>query len=112
MGETGNVNLSGTYSTEAQIADIDLDIKELHLAHAEPFVKKYLSHLDGRMNGALKIRGSISEPEIRGKLNADSVETIYAMTATYLRIPKASWTFSEEGVAFDQLVIEDSVGHK
>jgi hypothetical protein len=112
MGETGNVNLSGTYSTEAQIADIDLDIKELHLAHAEPFVKKYLSHLDGRMNGALKIRGSISEPEIRGRLNADSVETIYAMTATYLRIPKATWTFSEEGVAFDQLVIEDSVGHK
>jgi translocation and assembly module TamB len=111
-GETGNVALSGTYYTETKLAELDLDLKELHLAHAEPFVRKYLSGLNGRMNGSLKIRGSLDEPEVRGQLNADSVEAVYRMTATYLRIPKATWTFNDKGVVFDRLVIEDSLGHK
>ena len=112
IGETGKINVSGTYATDAKQADIDVDINELHLAHAEPFVNKYLMHLDGRVSGGLKVKGSVAEPQVLGKLEADSVETIYTMTATYLRIPKATFTFNEEGILFDQLDFEDSVGHK
>ncbi|HLO80670.1 MAG TPA: hypothetical protein VK166_06915 [Chitinophagaceae bacterium] len=110
-GDHNDVSLVGNYSTETKNADLDLNIKQLELGDFAPITARYLSELGGKIRGQLSIRGSFDEPQIRGKLNADSIHTIYGMTGTFIRIPTAEFVFDENGVGLSELNITDSMGH-
>lgn len=106
-----DVTLRGTYNSNEKNADLDLKVQNFDLGDLKPIVNKYLADLDGNLKGGLTVKGSFEKPEIRGKLNADSVLAIYAMTGTYIRIPSSEFLFDENGIRFSDLNITDSMGH-
>jgi hypothetical protein len=111
-GAMNDITLDGQYNTIQKNADLNLDIKQFELSNAGPLLSKYVGELNGILKGNLSIKGTMEEPVIRGKITADSLQAIYAMTGTYLKIPNAAWTFDEEGIQFDDLQITDSSGHE
>jgi hypothetical protein len=106
-----DVGLLGTYNANEKLADLDLKVQRFDLADLHPITEKYLADLDGNLKGELAVRGSFEEPEIRGKINADSILAIYAMTGTYIRIPTSEFVFDEDGIQFSELNITDSMGN-
>jgi autotransporter translocation and assembly factor TamB len=106
-----DVSLLGTYNTNEKNADLDLKLEKFDLADLHPITEQYLADLDGTLTGELSLKGSIDEPQVRGKINADSIRTIYRMTGTYIRIPNSEFVFDEDGMKFSELNITDSMGN-
>ncbi len=106
-----DVSLVGTYNADEKNANLDLKVQNFHLGDLKPITDRYLADLDGNLKGELTINGSFEEPEIRGKINADSILAIYAMTGTYIRIPTSEFVFDENGMQLSELNITDSIGN-
>ncbi|HSF44348.1 MAG TPA: translocation/assembly module TamB domain-containing protein, partial [Chitinophagaceae bacterium] len=106
-----DVSLVGTYNTNEKQADLDLKITNLDLGDLHPITNKYLADLDGNLKGELSVKGSLDQPQIRGKINADSILVVYGMTGTLVRIPTSEFVFDENGIQFSELNITDSMGN-
>lgn len=87
---TGNLNL------EKKEIDVKIKLDESELAVLEPFVKKLVTNLKGRISADLGIAGPFSKPAINGEISFDKGE----MTINYL---KTAYTIS------DKVDVENSV---
>ncbi|WP_053405558.1 translocation/assembly module TamB [Persicobacter sp. CCB-QB2] len=76
--------LNGAYYPyrEQDNLDLKLDIKQVPLAVAEPFLKSYASKLKGNLSGDISIKGKLSHPEMTGFIAIDtaSVKIDYLQT--------------------------------
>ena len=87
---TGNLNL------EKKEIDVKIKLDESELAVLEPFVKKLVTNLKGRISADLGIAGPFSKPAINGEISFDKGE----MTINYL---KTAYTIS------DKVDVENSI---
>jgi hypothetical protein len=61
--------------------DADLDVKSFKIKIIEPLLDKIVSNISGMLNGSVKIKGTLSHPDISGKLNLENV----GLTVDYLQ---------------------------
>jgi hypothetical protein len=61
--------------------EADVDVESLKIKIIEPLVDKVLSNITGMLNGKMKIRGTLLNPDISGKLSLSNV----AVTVDYLK---------------------------
>ncbi|MDR1341102.1 MAG: translocation/assembly module TamB domain-containing protein [Prevotellaceae bacterium] len=59
----------------------DIDVKSLKVNILEPLLDKIMSDISGTVNGTVKIRGTLTNPDISGNLSLDDV----GMTVDYLQ---------------------------
>ena len=112
VSNKNDLSLKGKYMTNSGQMDLVLDIQKFDLSNAGPILEEFVGNLRGEMKGNLTIRGTTKAPEVRGQLTADSLQAIYAMTGTNIRIPHTTLTFDEEGIQFEELNLLDSAGHR
>ncbi len=109
--DKNEVTLKGSYRAESKSGLLDLHIGQIDLATIKPALSAYVTDMKGKIKGDLTIQGNFEQPEVRGKINTDSVMAIYALTGTYLRLPAEQVLFDEEGIRFPDITIVDSLGH-
>jgi len=113
MGGLNNFKASGFYkiNDKNNYLDFTCDIKNLHLPHIEPFIKKEVSKVQGDAYGSLTVKGSIDKPIIRGTVVAKNV----AAKVNYLN---ATFSFENEKITFakgiidlDEMTLKDEEGN-
>ncbi len=91
--------------------DINVSFNHLRLKIFEPFVRNFVTNLEGSTSGKLAIRGSTLKPIVTGY--ADMQRT--AMRVVYLNTKYSfsnSIEFIKNGIKFDKLIIYDTIGNQ
>jgi hypothetical protein len=61
--------------------DADVDVKSFQIKTIEPLIDELLSNVDGMLNGTAKITGTLTNPNISGKMSLENV----GLTINYLQ---------------------------
>ncbi|MDD4603943.1 MAG: translocation/assembly module TamB domain-containing protein [Bacteroidales bacterium] len=91
--------------------DFDLTLKNLNLRMVGPFVKSFMTGLNGLASGHVKITGTPEKPNLAGQLRLARTE----FKINYLNVP---YSFADvvnidsTAFHFDNITIFDSLGHK
>lgn len=116
---TGNVgtnipfSLTGSYylrKPHPQL-DFDLSLNNLNLKMIAPFVAGFMSGLQGRVSGDVRITGTIDKPVTHGKLNLMRTEC----KINYLNVMYSLSdvvTIDSNAFLFNRIQIQDSLGKK
>lgn len=97
-GSKETLSATGNLDLEKKEIDIKIKLDESELAILEPFVKKLVTNLKGRISADLDVIGPFSKPAINGKIAFDKSE----MTINYL---KTAYSISDE-VSVENSVIK------
>lgn len=108
-GNDNDVQVQGTYAKQL---DFNVNLSKLNMKSIEPFTMGAVSRLRGVTSGQLTIKGDPSAPQLRGRLEFDSVGAAITATGTYLRIPEDELIIDEQGIKFDGFTITDSLNHE
>jgi hypothetical protein len=84
---TKNFILTGKYLVDKDLLDFNIDIERLPFEIAEPFVKDYISQIDGKISGKVTIKGTSEQPDIQAGLKfvragfmVNYLQTFYSFT--------------------------------
>jgi hypothetical protein len=84
---TKNFILNGQYHVDSDLLDFKVDIDRLPFEIAEPFVKDYISQIEGRISGRATIKGKSENPDIQAGLKfvragflVNYIQTYYSFT--------------------------------
>ncbi|MDR0725158.1 MAG: translocation/assembly module TamB [Prevotellaceae bacterium] len=61
--------------------DADVEVKNFQIRTIEPLMSEILSNINGMLNGSVKITGTLTNPDISGKMSLDNV----GLTINYLK---------------------------
>ncbi|MEO5905379.1 MAG: translocation/assembly module TamB domain-containing protein, partial [Saprospiraceae bacterium] len=112
-GDGNDVKIIGSYFDDGtkNLYDLDINIVTLNMKSIEGFTMGELDDASGTLTGNLKMKGTLAEPSIRGDIHFRDVglritrfNSIYKATDEKIR-------FTEEGVAFNNFTLEDSLGN-
>ncbi len=95
---------------DTNMMDVQLSFNDFKLPAVEPFMRSYVSELRGRASGEISLRGSLSEPELKGyaKINETSLVIKYLNT----RYSFSNLIVFEKGMLrFDKLILFDTLGN-
>ncbi|MFN8254978.1 MAG: translocation/assembly module TamB domain-containing protein [Bacteroidales bacterium] len=84
---TKNLILAGKYFVKDDKLDFNAEVNRFPFAMVTPFVQEYISDIDGKISGNLKIKGTTSEPDISARLKfiragfkVNYIQTVYSFT--------------------------------
>lgn len=106
------VHLAGSFFTERKDNNLDfkLTTSDLNLAFLDPFVSNIAHRIQGRCDGAFDIKGSISQPDIKGQLKIkDGGCKINFLNTYYTFSPTI--TLSNRYITFSDLSLIDTLGN-
>ena len=104
--------LEGLYFPKRQKDQIDLDLSfhNFSIKFLNPFLKEFVSNLEGKATGDIRIRGLINKPKINGELDLARTQfrikflnTLYSLSGK-LKI-------NDELIGFNDVMIYDTVGN-
>ncbi len=91
--------------------DMDLSVHNLSINFLNPFLKEFVSDLEGRATGEIRLQGNIAKPELSGRLDLARTQfriiylnTLYSLSGTL--------NLDNEILGFDEVVVFDTVGNK
>ncbi|HEV7782876.1 MAG TPA: translocation/assembly module TamB domain-containing protein [Chitinophagaceae bacterium] len=90
----------------------DIDVRQLQLKTLEGALAKALSDASGSVNGKVRINGSISDPVITGDIGFNNASFIPNILGTRFRIGDQKLSVTENGIAFNHFIVQDSAGNK
>lgn len=84
---TKNFTIDGKYYVDKDLLDFNMNIERLPFEIAEPFVKDYISEIEGKISGNVTIKGSSEKPDIHAGLKfvrsgflVNYLQTYYSFT--------------------------------
>lgn len=105
--------LKGIYypMREEEQLDLDIEMQNLSLNFLHPFLKDYVSDLEGSATGDIQVKGTLSQPDLSGKLELARTQfrIIYLNTLYSLSGPLF---LNNNSLAFKDAILYDSVGNK
>ncbi len=107
------LDIAGTYNsnTERNNLDMAVQMKDNEMVIFQPFLKKLVSNLNGKVSADLKVTGELKNPQINGGLNLKNA----SFTVNYL---KTTYSISDDvGVSnsiikLEDLILKDVNGHE
>ncbi len=105
-----DLDLTGTYRTNATAANLDLnlDINALKMQALENFSLGEISNASGTMSGQLQVTGTTTSPEYEGKLNFNQAK----FEVTKLNVPfllaNESLNLNNTAITFSDFKIQDA----
>ena len=118
-GYKGEINLNGTeneldinasYSEQGAING-KLDITKFNVQALNPFLKSIIRGIQGSADGNIAITGTIAKPVVNGALNIHNIQGSYREYNTFFKIPEEKILFNSNGIALNNLTINDSLGN-
>jgi hypothetical protein len=106
-------SLSGSYFMDKKHPhfDFDLELKNLNLKMLGPFVRDFMTGVNGLASGQVSIKGTLDHPNIRGQLKMMRTE----FKINYLNVPYSFAdvvTIDSNAFNFDKITLFDSLGNK
>ncbi len=106
------MDIAGTIDilSETNNLDLNIDLNSTELIVFEPFVKKLVSKLSGKISSDTKVTGKFKNPQINGTLNLENV----GLTVNYLNTAYSindKVTIDNSIINLDELVIKDRENH-
>jgi hypothetical protein len=105
------IDVNGIIGMDHQNLDLEAKMTEANLVIFEPFLSKYITNLDGTVNGNLQVRGTLDLPEVLGsgridggKIHINYLNTNYVVDGSIL--------FQPTQISFQDLVFKDVLGNK
>ena len=112
-GNGNNVRITGSMAPQSNdvALDLNLAIQPLQLSSLQGVLATLLKQASGAINGNISIKGTTSAPKVQGALNFDSASITTYILGGPLNISNESITVTENGFAFDNFTIRDSVNN-
>ena len=113
-GSSKNIQLVGDYTivkNGEDVMDFDIDVDKMYLQTLGHYVKAVASDIRGLVSGKLKLKGNFSAPVLTGNLNVQKASFL----VDYLNARYSfthSFTFNENFVEFEDLVLNDFKGNQ
>jgi len=107
------LNAKGYYYTAPQSAlDLRLNIEKIDLREIESVSLGQIKQGKGTLNGQLSVKGELTAPKILGELRFNQAAFNIAYLNSYFTMPDQRIRFANEGIAFDDFTLIDSLGKK
>ena len=113
-GRGNDVQVTGSMTLQDKdvLMDLDLAIRELNLATAEGAFSSVIKNASGSINGGIKVKGTLAEPDIQGKLNFNNTSFNTVLLGGDFRIDNETLDLSNDGFRFDNFTIRDSANNE
>lgn len=111
-GKEEKLEVSGMYypSRKEESLDLEVHFSNFPLAVLEPYLKEYLSHWEGKLEGKVKVNGNPSEPLANGDLFFNQAGlTVNYLNTHYLINDKVK--LRPDFIGFDLIKIKDKDGN-
>ena len=112
-GRGNDVSLSGSFAPTANDIDLDLDldIRALQLNTIEGALANVISNSSGAVTGKVSLKGTTSDPDIKGDLNFENASFALTILGSQFRIDNEKIAVSENGFEFNNFTIRDSTNN-
>ncbi|MDR1584224.1 MAG: translocation/assembly module TamB [Prevotellaceae bacterium] len=97
------------FPTSGEI-DADINLKSFKIKIIEPLVDKILSNVSGMLNGNVKIKGTLTSPNISGNLSLDNVGLMVDYLKTHY-IVNSSINITDSKISIQNGQIKDVAGN-
>jgi hypothetical protein len=87
--------------------NVDVHLNETELVIIEPFVRSFVSNVSGKVSADLKVRGSLSEPEVNGDLYLINAGVMVNYLKTYVTV-NDDVKFRNNEIVIDDMQVKDS----
>ncbi|HUR66611.1 MAG TPA: translocation/assembly module TamB domain-containing protein [Chitinophagaceae bacterium] len=112
-GRGNDVDLSGYFIPgKDMMVDLDLNVRQLQLASLKAIMAKAMTDATGSMSGRMKIGGKLSDPQFAGEMTFNNASFIPTALGTRFRIGNQKLSLVNDGIVFNNFIIEDSAGNK
>lgn len=110
-GRGNDVSLTGSFAPSGKDInlDLDLDVRQLQLNTMEGALAAAITNASGSVNGKVSIKGSTSDPDVKGELNFNNASFAMKMLGSQFRIDNEKLLVSENGFVFDNFAIRDTM---
>jgi hypothetical protein len=107
------LTLKGIYDPKNERESLDLlaNLNQTELRVLQPFTKGIFSKLGGTVNGEIAIKGSVSDPRLRGQVAVKKGTIFFDYLKTTLNFDDKVY-FDEEGIIAKKLKITDEDGNR
>ncbi len=112
--EQKNIRVKGNYypfEAEDQL-DVTADFQSFRVVLLEPFLERFVSDLEGEINGSVSVKGKLAEPQLNGDLNLDGFSTKVNYLNTSYTIPTGTVNIREDYIGCDVLPLIDEKGQQ
>lgn len=105
--------LEGFYYPENKKNQMDMDVSlhDLSINFLNPFLREFVSDLEGRATGEIRLTGSVLQPDLSGKIDLARTQfrikylnTLYSLSGTL--------NLDNESLGFDNVALYDTLGNK
>lgn len=107
------LRVNGFYYTAPQSAlDLTVNIDKIEMKNIESLSQGQLKNGTGTLTGALSVKGALTAPKILGDLAFNNAGINVAYVNSYFRMPNEKISFTNEGIAFNNFTMLDSLNQK
>jgi len=107
------LRVNGFYYTAPQSAlDLTVNIDKIEMKNIESLSQGQLKNGTGTLTGALTVKGALTAPRILGDLTFNNAGINVAYVNSYFRMPNEKISFTNEGIAFNNFTLIDSLNQK
>ncbi|WP_129716360.1 translocation/assembly module TamB domain-containing protein [Pedobacter sp. SYP-B3415] len=104
---------NGFYYTAPQSSiDLTLNIDKIDLKEIESLSGGQIRQGTGNLTGQLAVKGSLTAPRVNGDLTFRNAGFNVAMINSFFRLPNERILFDDQGIAFDNFTLIDSLNQK
>ncbi|MBL6445110.1 translocation/assembly module TamB domain-containing protein [Fulvivirga sp. 29W222] len=107
-GQANNLKVDGYYLADSMpTLNLQANLVRLDLSTVESFTMGQLQDLNGLLTGNLKVTGTLSDPDINGKLTFRESSFRVSYLQNLLSIDNETITFNKTGISFDGFTLRD-----
>ena len=112
-GRAKVIGLSGFYYPYRDTASLDLslDFNRLKLKAINPFFNEYVSHLEGRAQGHMTLKGSVKNPDLQGYIDINRASLVVNYLNTKYSFHQRVY-FNKDKIDLGRFLLYDTLGNQ
>jgi len=114
-GQGNDITLSGTYYTQTTGGNdfnFNLDVTALAVRSFESMTMHQIRKSSGFIRGNIKLQGTTSQPQIKGELKTDNLQTTISQLNATFKMPAEKIDFGNNDITFNNFTLHDSADNK
>lgn len=108
---SNDVKVNGFYNTKLGAFDFDVDVNSLQMSSLQGFSMNQIKEGKGFLSGNLSVKGTVSDPDILGKLKFNDVGMKITQLNSVFQSMNDTIDFRNNGIYFNQFNINDAENH-
>lgn len=94
------------------LPDLDLQLAGFDVSPFQPLLRAYFAEFRGRLDGQVRVGGSLSHPTVEGFLQTNGLTFLPVQNGVRYRLPAEKFLFEQNKVVLQQVRLMDDKGQK